>query len=102
MTLPLTEKQERLWRYIKSCERSPTYAEMARDLGHKVKGAAIHRTVEALEAKGYVCRTRGRARSVIAIDPPANAPVITTAALMAELDRRGLGVVLLPLHGCIS
>lgn len=102
MTLPLTERQERLWRYIASCERSPSCSEMALALGDKTRGAGVARTVEALEAKGYIRRTPGRARSIVALSHSYLASSITTAELAAELDRRGLGIVMLPLHGRIS
>lgn len=106
--LALTEKQERLWRFIRSCERSPTYQEMSDALGAAAKGGRVCEVVDALEAKGFVRRTRNRARSIVALEPPANtlsvltAASVTTEALLGELYRRGIGVVVLPLHGRIS
>jgi repressor LexA len=88
MTLPLTEKQERLWRYIRSCDRSPTYEEMAQAIGIKAKGAGVYEVVRALEAKGFVRRTPGRARSLVAIDVKRELAHISTAELAAEVARR--------------
>lgn len=101
MTLPLTEKQELVWRYIKSCERSPSYEEMARALGFSNK-SQLNRLIVTLKEKGFVTYLPNRARSIVALEPSPVASAIPTAALIAELDRRGLSVVLLPLHGRIS
>lgn len=100
--LPLTPCQEKLWRYIGSCDRSPTYQEMADALGFKCKSGRLHEIVKALERKGMVKRTPRRARSLVAIDPRLELSSLTTEALMAELDGRGIGIVMLPLHGRIS
>jgi SOS-response transcriptional repressor LexA len=90
MTLPLTEKQEKLWRFIASCERSPSHDEMTAALGGKVRGARTHEVVLALEAKGYVRRTPRLARSIVALDPSVGLNGITTSELLAELERRGI------------
>ena len=91
-TLPLTERQEKLWRFIRSCDRSPTFEEMALEMDVAV-GAQITRLIDALEAKGFVRRTRARARSVIAIDPRIHDDALPLAAysdseLIEELERR--------------
>lgn len=99
--LPLTVKQEKLWRFIKSCERSPTYDEMARGMGLSSRGQ-INNTVVALKEKGFVDYIPNRARSIVALDPSARVSLITTADLAAELARRGFGFVMLPLRGRIS
>lgn len=97
MTIPLTQRQEQLWRYIKSCERSPSYVEMRDHLGLESK-SGIHRLIEALEERGYISRIKNRARSIVAIEPRPE----------LRLDRDGymIGgtreVVYLPLHGRIS
>lgn len=88
MTLPLTERQEALWRFIKSCERSPTYEEMSRALGYACKGQRIYDLVSALEAKGFVRKLRGGARNVVALDPQIDLAGVSTDALMRELERR--------------
>jgi SOS-response transcriptional repressor LexA len=87
-TLPLTERQERLWRYLRSCETSPSTNEMAEALGDPARGSGVSRTLDALEAKGLIRRTRYRARSVVALDPAADLSNFTTAELAAELARR--------------
>jgi len=69
MTLPLTDRQEQLWRYIKSCERSPTFTEMRLALGLDSK-SGVHRLVTSLEERGYISRIKNRARSIVALDPP--------------------------------
>lgn len=87
MTLPLTENQERLWRYIDTCERSPTFDEMAAAIGYRSKGG-LGLMIRALEQKGYLRRTPGRRRAIVATNPNADLSVIPTAALAAELARR--------------
>lgn len=84
--LPLTEKQERVWRYIRSCERSPTIAEMERDLG--MGRCAIARRLDALEERHYISRIRYRARGIVALDPQADLAHFPTEALAAEIARR--------------
>lgn len=86
-TLPLTAKQERIWRYIASCERSPTYNELAEAIGLKSRGQ-LHTAVLALKKKGYVTYTPSVARSLVAIDPRQNLAGFSTADLAAELARR--------------
>lgn len=88
MTLPLTPKQERVWRYIKSCERSPTFDEMRRALGLSGKGGSLYETIKTLERKGFVHRTPGVARSLIAINPASDLSAFPTHVLAAELARR--------------
>lgn len=103
MTLPLTAKQEQLWRFIKSCERSPSYTEMAMALyGHVHAKGRINNLVCALKERGFVDYIPNRARSIVALEPPATAAFMPTTALMLELSRRGVGLVMLPLHGRIS
>lgn len=87
-TIPLTAKQERLWRYIASCERSPTYDEMAHALGYPCKGRRIVEVVTALERRGYIRRLHGCARTIVALDPERDLSRVPTEALMAELERR--------------
>lgn len=102
-TLPLTARQEQLWRFIKSCERSPSYTEMAMAIyGHHNAKGRINLLVCALKERGFVDYTPNRARSVVALDPPAHASSVPTAALLFELNRRGIGIAMLPLHGRIS
>lgn len=86
MTLPLTAKQERVWRYIASCKRSPSYAEMERDLGMGRGG--LNRSVVVLKEKGYVTFLPNRARSLVALDPHRDLACVPTEALQAELERR--------------
>ena len=90
MTLPLTPQQEKLWRFIMSCERSPTHDEMAKELGYPCRGTLTANIVNTLERKGYLRRFPGH-RGVVAIDP-MHPPMeeITTSALLAELERRGI------------
>jgi SOS-response transcriptional repressor LexA len=87
MTLPLTEKQERLWRYIKSCERSPSYLEMATAMGLSSR-SNLHTVVLALKKKGYVSYIPGLARTIIALDPDIDLTRFSTAELAAEIARR--------------
>jgi SOS-response transcriptional repressor LexA len=89
MTLPLTPKQERLWRYIRSCERSPSFEEMRHALGYGGRGN-VARMVEVLVAKGYAQHVPHRARSIVAIDPQESLTNARTSELIAELERRGV------------
>jgi LexA DNA binding domain-containing protein len=92
MTLPLTKRQEQLWRYIKSCERSPSYDEMAHALGYSCRGQRVYDIVTALHRKGYVRKVQGGSRNIVAIDPNQNVlRDIPTAELSAELARRLAG-----------
>jgi SOS-response transcriptional repressor LexA len=103
MTLPLTAKQEQLWRYIKSCKRSPSYTEMAMALyGHHNAKGRINNLVCALKERGFVDYVPSRARTIVALDPPTKASAIPTSALLLELTRRGIGLTMLPLQGRIS
>jgi repressor LexA len=90
MTLPLTVSQEKVWRYIDQCERSPSFDQVAADLGWRSK-SNVAKIVEALEAKGYIRRTHNRARSLVAVNPQADIGHISTADLAAELARRLAG-----------
>jgi SOS-response transcriptional repressor LexA len=75
MTTPLTQQQERLWLYIKGCERSPSFRQMMDALGLK-STSGVARLVDGLEKKGYlttVGQTRGgyrMARCLVANDGP--------------------------------
>lgn len=84
--LPLTAKQERIWRYIKSCESSPTYREILRDLGDTSTGR-LNEAIVALKERGYVSYMPGRARTLVALDP-SDLARFPTDALKAELARR--------------
>jgi SOS-response transcriptional repressor LexA len=85
--LPLTPKQERVWRYIRSCERSPTYREMMRDLGMKGAGR-LSDVVVSLKERGYVDYTPGHARTLVALDPRDDLANFPTETLITELQRR--------------
>ena len=89
-TLPLTEQQERLWRFIQTCERSPSYDEMAAFMGLHSK-SGIERIVSALRAKGFVHYIPNRTRSIVAINPELDLAGIPSATLAAELARRLAG-----------
>lgn len=73
--IALTTKEEALWRYIRSCERSPTFDEMREALNLHSK-SGVHRLVCQLEKKGYISRVGNcsgnyrMARSLIAHDEP--------------------------------
>jgi hypothetical protein len=86
MTLPLTKQQEKLWRFIKSCERSPTYDEMCVYMG--IVKSGICRLINSLERKGFVRRDKWRACSVVALDPELDLANVPTPVLAAELARR--------------
>lgn len=79
-----TEARAALIRYLVNwCDY--THAEA---LGDPARGSGVSRTLDALEAKGLIKRTRYRARSVVALDPTADLSNFTTAELAAEVARR--------------
>jgi DNA-binding MarR family transcriptional regulator len=86
MTLPLTPKQERVWRYIRSCERSPTYREMERDLGINI--GRLNDVIVSLKERGFVSFLPRRHRSIVALDPKADLSAFPTEVLAAEIARR--------------
>jgi repressor LexA len=97
MTLPLTQQQEKLWRYIRSCERSPSFVEMQKAMGLSSK-SGVHRLVEALRERGFVDYTPNRARTVVALNPPVGKVV------PYEPVARGpeAAIIMIPLRGRIS
>lgn len=92
MTLPLTEQQERLWRFIRSRPRSPSFEEMSVELyGHQNGKGAVSSLLDRLEERRFIRRERGRKRSVVACDPaPTQLATVRTSELLAELERRGI------------
>lgn len=91
MTLPLTERQEQVWRYIRSCERSPTFEEMRNQFGLSSR-SSVFRIVQCLKAKGYVRHRYGDRRGIVAIDPLESPSLdrVSTDELLTELVRRGI------------
>jgi SOS-response transcriptional repressor LexA len=102
MTMPLTARQEQLWRYIKSCERSPSFTEMQKALGLDSK-SGVHRLVTALEQKGFILRTPNVVRSIVAIEPEYMWRARQAAPDSALRKPSAYPeIVYLPLHGRIS
>lgn len=87
MTRPLTPQQERLWQYIRSCRRSPSYQEMADALGYKSK-TTPYSIVQQLKRRGYLFSRPGSAHAVIAFDPGTDLSAVPTDRLRRELERR--------------
>lgn len=90
----LTEQQEQLLRFLKSCDRCPTFDEMQAALGLKSK-SGVHRLIGALEAKGFIRRMPGMARAIEVVpDPhlPTNLNAFSVADLAREARRRGLAL----------
>lgn len=90
--IPLTPKQEELLRYLRSCERCPTFDEMKDALGLKSK-SGVHRLVVGLESKGFIRRLRDRARAIELVEKPQLPPslsVYPVRDLVHEARRRGL------------
>jgi SOS-response transcriptional repressor LexA len=84
--LPLTPLQERYWRYLQGCKRSPSYRETAKALGLS-STSEVTRLVLALERKGYVRRAYYKARSIVPTTPTLLSR-FSAAELIAELERR--------------
>lgn len=93
--VPLTANQERLWRFIASCERSPTYAEMRDNIGFRGY-AGIQRALNRLEELGLIKRVKHRKRNIQLVQGPDGQKTVTFRSLSdwtieqlrAELDRR--------------
>jgi SOS-response transcriptional repressor LexA len=83
----LTPKQERIWRYLKSCERSPTYREMCDALGYRSVGK-LNETIVDMRERGYVAYIPAKARTLVALNPEIGLADYSTKALEAELERR--------------
>jgi hypothetical protein len=88
VTVPLTENQEKVWSFIRSCDRSPTYDEMEAATG--MGRGQLNPIVAALKEKGYVDYIPYRARSLVALDPSHSLKCFKTSELMAELEQRGV------------
>lgn len=69
---------------------SPSFTEMQLALGLKSK-SGVDRLLRALEERGRVRRVRYRARAIEVVrDTPLSS--ISTSALLAELERRGISM----------
>jgi SOS-response transcriptional repressor LexA len=89
-TLPLTPKQEKLWRFIASCDSSPSYVEMCAAVGTKSVGS-VFVMLERLEERGFIRRIPGKHRSIVAVNDAEVLPSLARfddADLIAELERR--------------
>jgi DNA-binding MarR family transcriptional regulator len=93
--LPLTTRQEELWRFIASCERSPTYFEIRDALGYRAI-AGIQRSLAKLEEYGFIRRVKNAKRSIELLRFPDGRKLktfrgladFTDEQLKAELSRR--------------
>ena len=93
--LPLTHKQEQLWRYLATCRRSPTFSEMMGELGLASK-SGVYKLLNSLEERGFIRRIRNRPRAIELIEQPSlslglgNAELasFSTVELREELRRR--------------
>lgn len=88
----LTAKQDRLLRFIESSlEHSrvaPSFEAMKAHLGISSK-SGVHRLLGSLEERGYIKRTKNRARAIALGSPLSGVPAYV---LMAELRSRGIEV----------
>jgi len=95
----LTAKQAELLsflRYRDAAGHTPSFDEMkvALDLASK---SGVHRLLTALEERGYITRTHNRTRAIHVNAKRSDATMVATATiqdLLAEINRRGLRVVL--------
>jgi SOS-response transcriptional repressor LexA len=88
----LSEPQERVFSYLKSCERSPSFDEITDAMGFHSKSYTF-KLVEALETKGFIrCMRRGgyrMRRGIILNDAPRpDLAGYTADELSEELNRR--------------
>jgi len=90
----LTVRQADLLSFLRHRQNAgftPSYDEMAEHLGLCKSG--IHRLLSGLQARGYIERGYGMARSVRVFDEPYRKNPLErfpTEALTAELQRRGV------------
>jgi SOS-response transcriptional repressor LexA len=85
--IPLTDKQEKVWRFIASCERSPSYHEIRDGAGIRaIKG--IQRTLDRLEELGYIRRTKHRKRGIELLVRPDGQRVTRFRGLSDFTDRQ--------------
>jgi SOS-response transcriptional repressor LexA len=101
---PLTQCEEELLVYLKSCERCPSIDEMA-DTLRKSK-SHIHRVLGQLETKGFIAciapnakrrPTRSLVLTLIAFAPDYNPLAaelsdVPTSILLAELEQRQMAI----------
>lgn len=90
MTLPLTPKQELLWRFLRTCTRSPSFEEMRAALGLRNK-SQVSRLLDQLEERGFIQRIKNKERAVVPLDMPDERPSLAgydDAELIEELERR--------------
>jgi len=92
--MSLTAQQHKLLCFIEAALEEgrvcPSYEEMAAHLGIRSR-SNVHALIEQLEARGYIVRMPGRARSITLASPLSKFRVYE---LMAELRNRGLVVKL--------
>ncbi len=92
----LTAQQSRLLTYLRSYLDSsggvaPTVREMVAGIGSKSVGS-VHRLLCALEDRGHIRRAPWQARAIEIVDVgPLH--TVSTADLIAELERRRVGSV---------
>lgn len=94
--ISLTPKQSQLFRYLESYMSgpgsvAPSFDEIATAVDLKSKSNVV-RLLDALEERGYIRRTRGRARAIEIVRDHDRVPHALTLAsdeqLQAEIDRR--------------
>lgn len=87
---PLTARQSELLTFLKRCDTSPSFEEMAQHLGIASK-SGIHRLLTSLQERGFIRRRVGAKRAIELVQPDPLRTVLTVD-LIAELQRRGLNV----------
>jgi repressor LexA len=89
----LTERQAATLSFIRSyigaCGVSPSFDEIAGALGIRSRGVA-HGLVQQLERRGAIRRLSHKARSIEIIRDADTLAKVSDAALLAEVERRGL------------
>ena len=90
--MEMTPTQKRLWTYIKSCKRCPSFDEMQDAMGLHSK-SGVFRLIESLEHKGYIhCARRSGLRVhrgiTINAKPRPDLAGYRTEELANELERR--------------
>ena len=96
MSQGLTTHQANLLAFLRSSERTPSYAEMTRAIGLKAR-SHIYKILNGLEDRGYIERLPNKSRAVRLLAEPRawhedEMPLseYKTERLLDELRRRGV------------
>ena len=92
MTQGLTQQQDQMLSYLRTCEHTPSYREMKEALGIS-STSRIKLLVDGLKERGFIETMPNRARALRVLEVPRTWDEqlfdYSTATLVSELRRRG-------------